>query len=236
MFLSPNVYKVLSIIFTGCLLGLGLYTLGNELVFDQLYLIFLSLIALYARKNVNLLGIVAILILAKALEQLIYTALAMNNNTQWALYIVGFLSLLVFKKERCFRYYFALLLVSLFNDLYAMYSVSSNHSIIWYLFLTLNAFITRRLIMKRPFITVRYFPDKVEPIALDHFIYGLFGFLIWVNILICAALLLFNFLGVDNASILQNSYIYLVHFIMFTLLFSVRRHSIRIIREGITKF
>lgn len=236
MFLSPAVYKIISLVFTGCLLALGLYTLGNTLIFDQLYFIFLSLIALYVRKNINLLGIIAILILAKALEQLVFTALALHDSTQWALYFFSLLSFLAFKKERCFKYFTLLMCLSLASDLYASYSLSPHTSIIWYLFLTLNAFITRRLIMKRPFITAKYFPEKVEPIALDHFIYALFGILIWVNILICAALLTFNVINIDNATLLQNSYIYLVHFIMFTLLFSVRKHSIRIIRQEITKF
>ncbi|MCY7295136.1 hypothetical protein [Alteromonas sp. a30] len=235
MFFTGNTYKALSMVITGCFIALGIYTLGNIYIFDQLYFIFLLITAFYVKKNINLLGIISILILGKALEQITFFALTLNNNAQWVFYFICFLSTLIFQKESGFKYFLAVVVISLYCDLYTHLNESFSPNTVWYVFLALNAFMVRKLIMMRPFTTASYYPDKVEPIPLDHLIHATFGIVIWVNLIICTVLIFFTSANINNTEMLQKFHIYVIHTIMFGLLYIVLKHSMKIIGKGIIK-
>lgn len=231
MFLSQNTFRMASVLLIVCFVVLAIFSLGDVYIFNQIYFIILLFSAFYVRKNINLLGITSILILGKALEQLMFFALAINENTQWGLYFVGFLSSLIFRKERCFKAFLVVLCISLYCDLYNLGSQHLKPEAIWYLFLSLNAFITRKLVMMRPFTTAIYFPEKAEPITLDHTIHGFFGILVWVNLIVSITLVSLTAINLTDTSLLQRTHIYTIQAIMFLLLLTVLRHSIRLIRK-----
>lgn len=69
MLLSHYLPKILTALFGGLFVSLGIYTFGNALLFDRIFIGVLIFTAVICRKNIDVLGVVVILVAFTLLDE-----------------------------------------------------------------------------------------------------------------------------------------------------------------------
>lgn len=235
MFITPFAQKAVSAALAGFFIAAGIITFGDASKFDRLYIAILLAIAVYVRRDVNLLGIVSILTLERVIDELVWFSTLEYNGLKWLIYFVCAIGLVRERKAPCFCYLFITYLFSLGAEIYWLAIGYPSPDINWHVFLVANTVLIRNLFIRRPFWTAERFPAHAEPLRLDHYIHNIFTFFIWINIAMIFEYLVRHLFGLKDFLYIYNSFEYMVHIVSSILLFTLTDQSIKAYNKNLIK-
>ena len=237
MFITPFAQKVVSAALAGFFIAAGIITFGDASKFDRLYIAIIIAIAVYVRKDVNLLGVIFILAFERVVEELVWLTTFGDNGFKWIVYLVCALGLCHERKAKapCFFYLTLIYLLTVSSELYWLATGYNAPQIYWYLFLVANTVFIRNLFILRPFRTAEYFPSEAEPLRIDHHLHNIFAFFIWINIAMIVEYLLRHLVGLNHVLYVYNSFEYIVHIIATAILFNLTDQSIKVANKRLIK-
>ena len=175
MLLNHYVPKILTALFGGLFVFLGIYTFGEGLLFDRVFYGILVFTAFICRHNVNVIGVILIILVQRLLEEGGWFILTSDVDilARLGFYIFASACIFKFKHDNLSRLLILAFLIAISCEVYWAIANLKPSAIHWFVFaLTLNL-ATRYLIFLRVSYTEDFFPEKAQSINLDWHIYKL---------------------------------------------------------------
>jgi len=213
--------KALTAVLAGLLIAMGIITFGNARLFDWLYFAILAFVILLSRKDINIAGIVLILILAKFADETGWHLLEDNLISRIIVYL-GLLATLVIIEEEEYRKPVAILFfLALCSEIYWYVSEYGGPEIYWHM-LEINILIlVRHYLFMRVFFTTRFFPGLSKSLGLDVEVHDVMTAFMFIHALTVLEYLVRHLFGLDiilvwsyNAVIFHMLKVYLVYVIL----------------------
>lgn len=153
----------------------GIYTFGNGLLFDRLFICVLVFTAVICRNNVNVLGVVIILVIQRLVEETAWSISELDYQTiiKAAFYFLALLSCWAFWYDIIAKLLLSVLILSIGSEFYWIYTQASAPEIYWYVGLIASNLFVRHLIFMRVSYTEDFFPHQTQSINLDWHIHKL---------------------------------------------------------------
>lgn len=160
--------KTLSgLVFSALVIGIATY-FGQPFIFDPIVLIAILAIAIFFRRNLDLLTICSVIVAERTFEELMWRFL---ENELWfkipcyfALVILGY----TLSRGKLRVYLMVFYLMAIASELYWYYTDYSAPYILWPCFTLLEAVLLARFFKMRVFWIIEFNPKlEVKPIALD---------------------------------------------------------------------
>lgn len=213
MLLAHYLPKVLTALFGGLFIFAGVYTFGNALLFDRIFIAILIFTAIICRKNVNVLGVVVILVLQRLLEEGAWFV----SETEFQIFTkIGFYCIAAFayyrmKYDPISKVLLVSFAVSVLSEFYWLSYGKNAPEIDWYIMaLTVNLF-TRHLIFMRVSYTEDYFPNRALSINLDWHIYKLNAVAACIQLIMILEYIVRSVLEYVQVVVFYTLYPYLMH-------------------------
>ncbi|GAA6185224.1 hypothetical protein NBRC116595_24720 [Aliiglaciecola sp. NS0011-25] len=176
MLLSHYLPKLLTALLGGLFIFAGMYTFGNPLLFDRLFICILVFTAIVCRKNVNVLGVVIILVIQRLVEETAWSIseLEFADLIKASFYLLSIAVYWKIKYDKASRLLLLGLIISLSAEFYWILNQQLAPEIYWYITLQSSYLFARHLF----FMRVAYMSDilpkqKIESINLDWQMYKL---------------------------------------------------------------
>ena len=187
MLVNHYLPKILTALFGGLFLFGCLYSFGNPFVFDRIFIGVFVFTAIVCRNNVNVLGVVAILILQRLLEETAWSISELDYQyiVKPIFYLVAVYAYWSFKYDPISKVLLAALIISLGAEFYWQYNDINPPQIYWYTGVIVSSLFVRHLLFVRVSYTSDLFPKQAESINLDwgmHKINGITPFIQLLNI------------------------------------------------------
>jgi hypothetical protein len=183
MLVSHYLPKLVTALFGGLFIFAGFYTFGEPLLFDRLFICILVFTAFVCRSNLNVLGVIVILVLQRLVEETAWSIseLAYLDLIKAAFYLLSIAIYWKIKYDTMAIILLTALVVSLAAEFYWIYNELKAPEIYWYVTLLASYSFARHLIFMRVAYMEDLFPkQKIDSINLDWQIYklnALFSFL-----------------------------------------------------------
>lgn len=177
MLVAHYLPRVATALFGGLFVFAGLYSFGDGLLFDRLFIGVIILTAVVCRKDINVMGILVILVIQRLLEETAWSIseLDFKHIVKPAFYLAAILVFWKIKYDGVAKFLLATLLIAIAAEFYWLATKVSAPEVYWYVgLLTSNVFI-RHLIFMRVSYSADIFPTQAESINLDWHIYKLNG-------------------------------------------------------------
>jgi hypothetical protein len=225
MLLHAYLPKLITALFGGLFIAAGVLTFGNALIFDRLYIGILIFTAIICRKNINVVGIIVILLIERIIEELLWFSFVDHFYNLWTVKILVYTALgfMLYKLwyDTMAKVALPCLLLSIGADLYwYVIEYANAPGIYWYNIIIAQSLLVRYLLFSRIELTEDFFKMPAESSNLDWFIYQITRLYIIIQALNISEYLL-RHSGIERFShiqIIYNIYPYLIHLIgTFTL-------------------
>ncbi len=237
MLVNHYLPKVLTALFGGLFLFGCLYSFGNALVFDRIFIGVFIFTAVVCRNNVNVLGVVAILILQRLLEESAWSISELDYQyvVKPAFYLVAIFSYWSFKFDPLAKVLLASLIVSLGAELYWAYFNLPAPEIYWYNGIAASCMLVRYLLFVRVGYTSELFPRQAQSIDLDWAVYRVDGLAIILQLLMIVEYIIRNL--THNLSIIYvfKAYPYILQVFASYIVWLVFYESYRLLLPKVLK-
>jgi hypothetical protein len=175
MILRAYLPKILTALFGGVFVWLGIISFNNPTIFDQLFIFILLFTAFVCRHNINVVGVIIVVAIHQILgvsAWFIYN----QENTDYleiVFYLFGIITWYKIKYDPVSRLLLLSILISFFSELFWYINAMEGSALHWYIMVLSINLLTRHLIFTRVNVTCTYFPKKGGSINLDWHIYKL---------------------------------------------------------------
>lgn len=213
MLLSHYLPKILTALFGGLFIFAGVYTFGEPLLFDRLFICILIFTAFVCRKNINVLGVVVILVIQQLVVETAWTISELEfTNAVKALFYLASIALYWFiKYDKLSRLLLVALVLSLAAEFYWLAMGQSAPQVYWYVALLSSYAFVRHLFFMRVTYMQDWFKNRtVESINLDWQIYKLNAFFALLQFLMVIEYIIRGITGFNNLLYVWASYPYIV--------------------------
>ncbi|MCC2616693.1 hypothetical protein LJ739_10615 [Aestuariibacter halophilus] len=237
MLLRHYTPKILTALFGGLFVFAGFYTFGNALLFDRIFIGVLIFTALICRKNVNVLGVVVILVIQRLLEEAGWSISEANHELLVKAVFYG-LALFVYYKTRfdeLSKVFLTTITIALLSEAYWYFSDKSAPEIYWYVFVATNAFLVRYLVFVRVGFTGDYFPQKAESINLDWHIFKLYGVASFLQLIMIAEYIVRSVFGFIKITYVYYTYPYVAQALATYAVWVIFNESYRLLLPRLLK-
>lgn len=221
MFMQLVLQKSLTLVIACALIAGSILTFDNSILFDWLFFGTLTFVALLLHKNVNIVGIILIIVAAKMVDEAGWYLLSDTLLSKGLVYLAFSVTLFIVKEEEYRIPLAILLLLSLLSELYWAITDYSAPEIYWYFFELNLEVLVRHYLFMRVFFTSSLVPNKSKSIELDVNIHDLITLFLFVNGLIILEFLMRHVLTIDikvmwaiNPYILHGLSVYMVYLIL----------------------
>ncbi len=213
MLLAHYLPKIITALFGGLFIFAGVYTFGNALIFDRIFIGVLIFTAIVCRKNVNVLGVLVILVIQRVLEEFGWVVIGSEY-----LYFVKVMFYLI-AAWLCYKMHYDLiskmlllcLIAAMGSELYWFIYDIKPPLVHWFVFTVVLTLLARHMIFLRVSLTEDYFPNKGESINLDWQIYKLNGVAAAVQSIVMLEYLLRNLLSFFTVKFFYSITPYVMH-------------------------
>ncbi|WDE04794.1 hypothetical protein SG34_026355 [Thalassomonas viridans] len=213
--------KALTAVLAGLLIAMGIITFDNARLFDWLYFAILAFVILLSRKNINIAGIVLIIILAKFADETGWHLLGDNLLSRLLVYLSLLATLAIIKEEEYRKPVAVLFVLALGAEIYWLVSGYQGPEIYWHV-LEINILIlVRHYLFMRVFFTSRLFPGLSKALTLDVEVHDIMTAFMFIHALTILEYLARHLFGLDiklvwlfNAVIFHVLKVYLVYVIL----------------------
>ncbi|MBO9490945.1 hypothetical protein J7384_11300 [Endozoicomonas sp. G2_1] len=212
MFIKAISERVLTITIASLLTVAGVFTFDNPFWFDWLYFATLAFVVVLNPKNINIAGLVAILLVAKLLDEAGWYIVAERESIQTkALVYLGLLLTLIKIKEEEYRTpLLVLLAITLVAELYWYLTNYKDLRLDWYWFQINILVLARHFVFTRVFLTSQYFPKQSKSLTLDLHVHDLMSAFMFLHALILVEYYVRHIL-VINVVVVWSLSIYFFH-------------------------
>lgn len=175
MLLAHYLPKIITALFGGLFIFAGIYTFGNALLFDRIFIGVLIFTAIVCRKNVNVLGVVIILMGVHLLSEAAWfvSELEYKTTAKIGFYCLSGVVCYQLRYDYTSKILLACLIGSLLSEGYWEYLGKNAPEIYWYIFVLSSNLIARHLLFLRVSYTDDFFPGKSQSINMDWHLYKL---------------------------------------------------------------
>ncbi|TRY29436.1 hypothetical protein [Aliiglaciecola sp. M165] len=176
MLLSHYLPKILTALFGGLFIFAGIYTFGEPLLFDRLFICILIFTAVICRKNINVLGVVVILVAQRLVEETAWSIseLEYKDIIKAAFYFFAIAIYWKVKYDNASRILLIALFAAIASEFYWIYTKQNAPEIYWYAAHAGFFLFARHLFFMRVAYMEDLFPNrKIDSINLDWQIYKL---------------------------------------------------------------
>jgi hypothetical protein len=175
MLIRAYLPQILTALFGGLFVWLGIMTFDNPTVFDRLFIFILLFTAFVCRRNINIVGVIIVVAIHQILGVSAWFIFNLENTfyLKIAFYLFGIAMWYKVKYDPVSKLLLISLLLSFISELYWYISDIEGSALHWYIMVLSINLLTRHLIFQRVNFTDTYFPNKVVSINLDWHIYKL---------------------------------------------------------------
>lgn len=212
MLLSHYLPKILTALFGGLFIFAGVYTFGEPLLFDRLFICILIFTAFVCRKNINVLGVVVILVIQRLVEETAWTISELEfTDAAKALFYLASIALYWFiKYDKLSRLLLVALVLSLAAEFYWLALSQPAPQVYWYVALLSSYAFVRHLFFMRVTYMQDWFKNRtVESINLDWQIYKLNAFFVLLQFLMVLEYLVRGIFNLPSLLFVWHSYAYI---------------------------
>jgi hypothetical protein len=235
MLLRAYLPKFITALFGGLFIATGILTFGNAMVFDRLFIGVLIFTAIVCRKNINVVGIIAILAVERLLEELLWFSVIDQFYNIWQMKVVIYLGLMwmLYKLwyDSMVKIALPFILFSITAEFY-WYFIDYDRipGIYWYNIIIALNLLTRYLLFSRIELTETVSSKSAESINLDWIVYQITRLYIVIEILNISEYLLRHTVEYFDIQLVYSSYPYLVHSISTFTLWVVFHETSKLIK------
>lgn len=202
--------QIITALFGGLFVWLGIITFGNPTLFDKLFAGVLIFTAVVCRRDINIVSIIIILLFQLSWETLVWNYQNNHYLIKILLYLVTLWAIRYFWYDRIVRVTFFCTFLVVSAEIFWFVTNYSAPNIYWHAWLILSSIFVRFLLFSRVALIDHYFPEKGASINLDWIIYKLTAFVIIFQTLAIIEYLIRHILGYSNILIIHNSYSYVI--------------------------
>jgi hypothetical protein len=211
MLIRAYLPQILTALFGGLFVALGILTFGNALAFDRLHVGMLIFTGIICRKDINIVSVVILLLLQLTWESLAWHYLLSENLIKIILYSSAFWMMYYFRHDWVIKIILPILLLVIVSEIYWYKINYSAPEIYWHIWIMASNLFVRYLIFIRVGIVDKYFPEKGLSVNLDWIIYKLSALIIIIQTAMILEYFLRHIVGISNMLYVYYSYSYLVH-------------------------
>lgn len=236
LFETSTLQQFLRITLAIVLATIGFYTFGNAAIFDRLFVITLIILLLLFKRSIDIIGIIAILLAQRAIEEFAYPLV----STDFALvkllvYLFCGLGLWKIRRDASALFLAPTLLALVAAEGYWWYSQYDAPNVWWFALLAGVAMAVRKSIWKRSYYTRMYFPERnSKNLDVDYYIYELNLVYTLVNVAVALEYLVRHILKIPSLYI-YYSFEYLSHGIAVVTLFLILDQALKQLNEYLIK-
>jgi len=225
MILRAYLPQILTALFGGLFIALGIATFGNAWAFDRIYISLLIFTGVVCRKDINVVSLVIILVLQLIWESLAWNLLFDHHVIKIFLYLLAFYSVFYFRYDWLAKIVAVVVVFGSVSELYWYFSDYSAPEIYWYIWVMISNLLIRHLIFCRVSFVDKYYPQKGESVNLDWVIYKLNAVLTLLQSAMVFEYLSRHLLGFDDILIVYFSYSYIIHIIGTIIIWAIFTES-----------
>ena len=203
---------MLTITIASLLTVAGVFTFDNPFWFDWLYFATLAFVVVLNPKNINIAGLVAILLIAKLLDEAGWYLIVGYTNLYFKIiiYVALVLTLIKLEEEEYRLPLTVFTLLTICVELYWYFTDYTKAQIDWYLFQINIVMLIRHFVFTRVFITRRYFPKQAKSLLLDLQVHDLMSIFMLIHTLIVLEYFARHLFAI-NTLVVWSLSIYLFH-------------------------
>jgi len=234
MLIRAYLPKILAALFGGLFVALGIITFGNSELFDRIFFGVLIFTAILCRKNVNVVGVVIIIVIHQFLAETAWLIIQKEYLVKPILieltfYTISIFACYKFRHDSMSKLLLATLIISIASEIYWFWHDSDGAAMHWYVMVLTINLLTRYLIFLRVSYTLNYFPQKTESINLDWYIYKLNALAIFIQTANIAEYSLRRVLGATDFLYVYVMYPYVMQAISTYTIFIIFNESYKLI-------
>jgi len=202
--------KILTALFAGLFIFAGIYTFGNGLLFDRLFICILIFTAITCRKNINVLGVVVVLLLQRLLEETAWSISELDFQlvVKAAFYFLAIFAYWKIKYDEMSKVLLVALIVSISSEFYWLYQAQKAVEIYWYIGILASSLFIRHLIFMRVSFTESFFPKSAESINLDWQIYKVYSLVAYIQLFMILEYVVRSVFNYTNILVVYKTYPY----------------------------
>jgi hypothetical protein len=236
MLLRAYFPKFITALFGGLFIATGILTFGNAMVFDYLFLCILIFTAIICRKDINVVGIVTILLITQFVSELLWLTFVEHfyNNGFMKIIVYFLLGYTVYKfwYDSMTKIALICLTFSILAELYWIYAGYQNiPGIYWSNILITISLLTRYMLFSRVELTETLFKKPADSINLDWFIYQITKLYIIIEALNILEFLLRHVAKFPQLQVIYTIYPYTIQFLATFTLFIVFNETNRLVKS-----
>ena len=236
MFFSPFVEKFVRTIIALTLVAAGVATFGSPLYFDRLYILIIVTVGFFARKDINILGVIALLGGQRVIEEAAFIFIDVQPALiKLPIYFFCLVGLYRIRFDSICYILCPLLLITFGAEIYWYLDSYKAPVIWWHLLLITSSMLVRKFIWMRELWCKKHFPGKVRSLDLDYYIYELCLIYIWVNIAMVLEYFVRHILNIKDCLYVYYSFPYIAQTITILTLLLLVDQSIKNINAKMIK-
>jgi hypothetical protein len=235
MLVRAYLPPIMTALFGGLFIAAGILTFGNAAIFDRLFIGILVFTAVTCRKNVNILSVVAIILLQRALEECAWSFLTDTYLIKIALYSFGFWLVYYLRHDWITRVLLTSLILVSVAEIYWYINDDLAPQVYWNIGLMIFDVIIRYLIFSRFSFVELWFKGRAVSINLDWTIYKLSAIAIIVQCAIITEYLIRHILELPNLLLVYSAYPYAMHIIATIAIWATFHESYKQIAPKLLK-
>lgn len=237
MIVNHYLPKILTAIFAGLFIFAGIYTFGNGLLFDRLFICILIFTAIICRRNINVLGVVVVLLLQRLLEETAWSISELNFQlvVKAAFYFLAVFVYWKIKYDKIAKILLLSLFISIASEFYWIYQAQNAPEIYWYVGALASSLFIRHLIFMRVSFTEDYFPKKAESINLDWQIYKVYSLGAYVQLFMILEYIARTIFGLSNVLFVYKTYPYAIQIISTYVIWVIFNESYKLLLPKLLK-
>jgi hypothetical protein len=207
VFLPP----LISTLFGGLFIALGIVTFGDPDTFDRLFLGVIIFTLFICRNNIDIISLLAIIFLQRIMEELAWSSLSDGVILKEILYILVIVMMYSLRYDPLVKWVTCILVLAISSEFYWYLTDYDAPQLYWHMFLLLSCLLTRYMIFSRVVMVQRYLRRTSHSTNLDWIFYQLIGITVIVQIAAIFEYLVRHVLGQTEVIIIYDSYPYIVH-------------------------
>ena len=212
LFLIPIIERFFRTVIAIVGIAAGVYTFGDALLFDRLYILTIIAVAIVVRKDINLIAVVMLLALQRINEELGYILVGEHHQ----IFKVGVYCLLAtacyfLRKDALWWLLAPLLVLCLGAEIFWLLAHYRAPVISWHLFLIINAVLIRKLVWQRELWTKRRYPKLARSLDIDYYVYELNLLYICANTAVILEYLGRHLLRFSESLLIYHAFPYTAH-------------------------
>ena len=237
MLLAHYLPKFLTALFGGLFIFAGVYTFGNALLFDRIFIGVLVFAAIVCYRNVNVVGVLIIIVIQRVLEETAWFLL----NTEFVIsvkllfYILSAYACFHFKYDPLSKLLFACIALALSTEIYWFIYGGDTRAIHWFVATVTMALYIRHLIFMRVSYTEDYFPKHALSINLDWQIHKLYATASFVHAALLLELVLNEIPAITGITPVTLVFPYIMHAIAIIAVWIVFNESYKLLLPRLLK-